>query len=97
MQFGRLADRAVPERKDAPGQRDESLLMNWSFYADGVIASRTDQGGQSASYHNDENNNLTSATDAAGLTDSGRRRSARPPPTSGSTRSPRCDNGLQTR
>jgi RHS repeat-associated protein len=59
----------VPERRDSPGQRDEAQVTTWSHHADGLLASRTDQGGQSARYHYDANNNLTSATDSAGLTD----------------------------
>lgn len=59
----------TPERKDAPGELDETLRMRWAYDPDGQLAERRDQGGQPATYDYDVNNNLTNALDAAGVVD----------------------------
>jgi RHS repeat-associated protein len=65
---GQQAER-TPERKDAPGTPDTAKRMTWTYFADGQLKTRTDQGGQAATYGYDANNNLTSATSGSGLTD----------------------------
>ncbi len=69
---GQQAER-TPERKDQPGIPDTGKQMTWAYFADTLLKQRTDQGGQAATYAYDANNNLTSATNASGLTDPGER------------------------
>ncbi len=63
----------TPERTDQPGIPDTGKQMTWAYFADTLLKQRTDQGGQAATYAYDANNNLTSATNASGLTDPGER------------------------
>jgi RHS repeat-associated protein len=65
---GEQAFRA-PEAPGQPGGIDASQQISWEYYADGLLKARKDQGGQSSTYGYDANNNLISATDAAGITD----------------------------
>jgi RHS repeat-associated protein len=59
----------VPEDPSQPGGVDTSQQMSWEYYPDGMLKTRKDRGGQSTSYGYDADNNLTTATDAAGITD----------------------------
>ena len=59
----------TPEKTTTPGELDLNLLMSWAYHPDGMVSSRSDRGGQSSLYHYDANNNLTSATDADGISD----------------------------
>jgi RHS repeat-associated protein len=59
----------VPEDPAQPGGVDTSQQMSWEYYPDGLLKTRKDRGGQSTSYGYDADNNLTTATDAAGITD----------------------------
>ncbi len=45
--------------------------MTWAYFNDGQLKQRTDQGGPTATYGHDVNNNLTRALDTAGVTDPG--------------------------
>jgi RHS repeat-associated protein len=65
---GQQASR-VPELPGQPGVPDDDKLMSWEYYPDGLLKARTDQGGQSSTFRYDPNNNLTEATDAAGIID----------------------------
>jgi YD repeat-containing protein len=53
----------TPERKSAPGTPDVSQTMLWTYFADGQLKSRTDNGGQQSTYTYDVNNNLLTGTD----------------------------------
>jgi len=66
--FGLQASR-TPEKVGAPGQLDLSLRMLWTYYEDGITATRSDRGGQSSTYRYDAHNNLTIANDADGVGD----------------------------
>lgn len=59
----------VPENPS--GDSNEELTMRWSYFNDGQLKTRRDQGGQPSTYSYDTNNNLTDALDAAGITDPG--------------------------
>jgi len=63
----------TPESKTVPGTPDESRRMIWTFFNDGQLRSRADQGGQPSIYSHDANNNLLKAIDASGVTDPGER------------------------
>jgi RHS repeat-associated protein len=69
---GRQSQR-TPEMKSAPGTLDTGKTMTWTFYADDLVESRSDQGGQAAQYFYDADNNLTSSTDSGGVTDASER------------------------
>lgn len=64
----------TPEEKDAqqaigeldPTGLDASEEMTWSYYQDGMLASRRDKDGNHVVYFYDPNNNLTRAKDSSG-------------------------------
>lgn len=53
--------------EDASGRLVADQRMGWAYFADGQLKERADRGGQKATYAYDANDNLTSATEAAGL------------------------------
>ena len=59
----------VPERRNAPGELDETRRMTWEYFNDGQLKTRSDQGGQPATYTYDANDDLLRAVDTAGVTD----------------------------
>lgn len=61
----------TPDLKSSPGVPDTDKRMTWQYFADGKMRTRMDQGGQPSTYAYDADNNLTKATDAAGVVDPG--------------------------
>ncbi|MEV4539032.1 Ig-like domain-containing protein [Asanoa sp. NPDC049518] len=59
----------VPEMRGSPGQLNEQRRSSWTYFEDGLQASRNDYKGQPSTYTYDANNNLTRALDADGLDD----------------------------
>ena len=57
----------TPEHKST-GQLNAERQMRWSYYPDGRLRERTDEGQQRSSYRWDANNNLLEANDASGVT-----------------------------
>jgi len=54
-----------------PGVVDPDRQIGWTYYPDGQLQERKDFKGQPSTFKYDANNNLTEATDAAGLVDPG--------------------------
>ncbi|HVE95052.1 MAG TPA: DNRLRE domain-containing protein [Acidimicrobiales bacterium] len=65
---GRQSTR-TPE--SAAGSLDTAQTMRWTYFADGMLASRTDRAGHKASYGYDANNLLVTADAGTGLTRAG--------------------------
>ena len=57
----------TPELAGAPGQLDLKLQMSWTYHPDGMLATRSDRGGQSSVLRYDEHNNLLEADDNDGI------------------------------
>ena len=57
----------TPDLRASAGVPNNDRRMTWQYFADGQLKARADEGTQPSTYRYDANNNLTNATDAAGI------------------------------